>query len=490
VHPAGTSSCQRADKAGLTAPGGGHAEPVDRDYDLIVIGGGAAGLAAAQAGAAARARTLLVAEGEIGGECTFTGCVPSKTLIEAAARGAAFTEATAEVRRAVATIAATETPAVLSRRGIEVLRGRAAFRSPREITVDGSVLRARGFVVATGSRPAVPPVSGLAGVPYLTNENVFDLTCLPASLAILGAGAVGCELAQAFARLGSQVTLIEAAPRLLPAAEPAVAEVLSQVFAAEGITVRTGSAVETISSIPNGSGCLLRLHDSAEVAAAKLLVAAGRTPNTPDLGLASAGIRLDGRGALVVDRTLATTARGVYAAGDVTGQIMLVSGATHEGHVAAVNAVTNGETRKVAHAWVPTGSFTDPEYGAIGMREQECRDAGIDYETAVIWCEDLTRAIIDDRTAGFCKLIADRGTHKFLGAHIVGERAVETVQMMATIMAGGLTVEQVADLELAFPTYSAIILMAARDLKYKLDPEYASLHQSGMVGSPASKALS
>ena len=169
---------------------------------------------------------------------------------------------------------------------------------------------------------------------------------------------------------------------------------------------------------------------------------------------------------------------------------MLVSGATHEGHVAAVNAVTNAETKKVAHTLVPTGSFTDPEYGAIGMRESQCCDAGIDYETSVIWCEDLTRAIIDDRTAGFCKMIADRRTHKFLGAHIVGERAVETVQLMATIMAGGLTVEQVADLELAFPTYSAIILMAARDLKYKLDPEYAALYQSGMAGSPANKALS
>jgi pyruvate/2-oxoglutarate dehydrogenase complex dihydrolipoamide dehydrogenase (E3) component len=165
----------------------------------------------------------LVAEGEIGGECTFTGCVPSKTLIEAAARGAAFTDATAAVHKAVAAIAATETGEVLTRRGIEVVRGRAAFTSPREVTEDGRVVRARGFVVATGSRPAIPPVSGLAGVPYLTSENVFDLTELPASLAILGGGAVGCELAQAFARLGSNVTLVEAAPRLLPATHAAYA---------------------------------------------------------------------------------------------------------------------------------------------------------------------------------------------------------------------------------------------------------------------------
>ena len=210
------------------------------DYDLIVIGGGAAGLGAARAGAAAGARTLLVSEGEIGGECTFTGCVPSKTLIEAAARGAAFPAAMAAVREAVAAIAATETAEVLAADGIEVLRGRAVFSSPREISVDGRVLRARGFVIATGSRPAVPPVPGLAEAGYLTNETVFGLDKRPGRLAVLGGGAVGCELAQPFARFGSQVMLIEAAPRLLPAADPAASQVIEDVFHAEGIGMRTG----------------------------------------------------------------------------------------------------------------------------------------------------------------------------------------------------------------------------------------------------------
>jgi pyruvate/2-oxoglutarate dehydrogenase complex dihydrolipoamide dehydrogenase (E3) component len=165
---------------------GGHPERVDHDYDLIVIGGGAAGLAAAQAGAAAKARTLLVAEGETGGECTFTGCVPSKTLIEAAARGAGFTEAMTAVRKTVAAIAATESADVLTRRGIGMLRGHAEFTAPRQVAVDGRTLLARGFVLAAGSRPAVPPVPGLAGTPYLTNENLFELDRLPGSLAIVG----------------------------------------------------------------------------------------------------------------------------------------------------------------------------------------------------------------------------------------------------------------------------------------------------------------
>ena len=312
---------------------------MDRDYDLIVIGGGAAGLAAAQAGAAARARTLLVAAGEIGGECTFTGCVPSKTLIEAAARGASFTGAAAAVREAVAAIAATETADVLTRRGIEVVRGRAAFTSPREVIAAGRVLRARGFVVATGSRSALPPVPGLAAVPYLTNEDVFDLTELPDSLAVLGGGAVGCELAQAFARLGSQVTLVEAAPRLLPSADPAAAVVIGEAFAAEGITVRVGSPVKTVTSIPNGSGCLLQLHDSTQVAAERLLVAAGRAPVTDGLGLDAAGIRLNDRGAIAVNGALATTASGVYAAGDVTGLMPFTHAAYAMGRIAARNAL-------------------------------------------------------------------------------------------------------------------------------------------------------
>jgi pyruvate/2-oxoglutarate dehydrogenase complex dihydrolipoamide dehydrogenase (E3) component len=442
---------------------------MDRDYDLIVIGGGAAGLAAARAGAAARARTLLVAEGQIGGECTFTGCVPSKTLIEAAARGASFTEAAASVREAVAAIAATETAEVLVRRGIEVVRGHAAFTSPREVAVAGRVLRARGFVVATGSRAALPPVPGLAGVPYLTNEDVFDLTELPASLAILGGGAVGCELAQAFARLGSQVTLVEAAPRLLPAADPAAAAVIGEVFTAEGITVRAGSPVKTVTSIPNGSGCLLQLHDSTEVAADKLLVAAGHAPATAGLGLDAAGIRLNDRGAIAVNGALATAASGVYAAGDVTGLMPFTHAAYAMGRIAARNALRKHRpAERFSTAGIPWAVFTDPEVAQAGLTEQQAAASVPGARVACLPMSEVDRAVTAGRTEGFIKIIAgprrltrSLGGGRILGATIVAPRAGDMIGEIALAMRAGLFTGRLAQATRAYPTWSLAVQQAA-----------------------------
>src|SRR6516225_4989552 len=340
------------------------------DHDLVVIGGGTAGLGAALAAAAAGARTLLVSEGEIGGECTFTGCVPSKTLIEAAARGATFPVAMAAVRRVVAAIAE-----VVAAEGIEVLRGRAVFVSPGEISVDGRVLRARRFIIATGSWPAVPPVPGLAEAGYLTNETVFGLDELPGRLTVLGGGAVGCELAQAFARLGSQVALIEAAPRLLPTADPAASQVVEGVFRAEGIRVRTGAAVASVKH--NSDGVTLCLASGEEAAGDQLLVATGRDPVTGHLGLAGAGVRLDKRGYVVTDRHLATTAPGIYAAGDVTGLMPFTHAAHAMGRLAARNALRHRWSPPDAFATtaIPWVVFTDPEVAQVGLTEAQAAAA-------------------------------------------------------------------------------------------------------------------
>jgi pyruvate/2-oxoglutarate dehydrogenase complex dihydrolipoamide dehydrogenase (E3) component len=437
------------------------------DYDLIVIGGGAAGLAAAQAGAAAHVRALLVSEGELGGECTFTGCVPSKTLIEAAAHGEAFPEAMATVRQAVAMIAATETPEVLRRRGIEVQRGHAAFTSPQEIRVDGRTLRARSFVLATGSQPVVPPIPGIEQVPYLTNENLFDLTRAPDSLAILGGGAVGCELAQPFRRLGTDVTVIEAARRLLSTAEPEASEVVERVFQADGIQVRTSTRTEIIK--PNETGVTLHLPGGEILAAERLLVATGRQPVTSGLGLDAAGVRVDERGSIVTDQHLATTAAGVYAAGDVTGRMMFTHAAYAMGRLAARNAL-RGRLRPPASfrtGAIPWAVFTSPEVAQVGITEQEATTRK-GTRIAYLPMREVDRAVTASRTSGFVKLVGgprpglgNAGGGRVLGATIVADRAGEMINEVALAIRTGMFTGRLAQAIHAYPTWSLAIQQAA-----------------------------
>jgi pyruvate/2-oxoglutarate dehydrogenase complex dihydrolipoamide dehydrogenase (E3) component len=436
-------------------------------YDLVVIGGGAAGLGAARAAAATGARTLLVSAGEIGGECTFTGCVPSKTLIEAAARGAAFPGAMTAVRQAVATIATTETAEALAAGGIEVVRGHAVFTSPGELSMAGRVLRARRFVIATGSQPAIPPVPGLAEARYLTNETVFDLTELPARLAVLGGGAVGCELAQAFARLGSQVIIAEAAPRLLPAADPAASQVIEEVFRAGGISLRTGVAAASVQQ--NDNGIALVLASGEKLGADRLLVATGRRPVTGHLGLEAAGVRLDDRGCIATDRHLATTARGIYAAGDVTGRMPFTHAAFAMGRLAARNAL--------GRAWSPPGVFdttaigwvvfTDPEVAQVGLTEAQAA-AHRGARVAYLPMREADRAVTAGRTEGFVKIIAgprrvlgNTGGGRVLGATVVAARAGEMIHEPALAMRTGMFTGRLAQTVHAYPTWSLAIQQAA-----------------------------
>lgn len=462
-------------------------------YDLIVIGGGAAGLGAARAGAAAGARVLLVSEGEIGGECTFTGCVPSKTLIESAARGAGFADAMAGVRGAVNTIAATETAGMLAREGIEVLRGTAVFTSPREVSVARHVLRARGFVIATGSRPAIPPVPGLADTDYLTNETVFGLEELPGRLAVLGGGPVGCELAQAFARLGSTVTLIEAAPRLLPAADPAVSDLIAAVFRAEGISVRIGVAAASVTQ--EDKGVALALAPGEQVTADRLLVATGRQPVAGGLGLAEAGVQLDQRGYIVTDRHLATTARGIYAAGDVTGRMPFTHAAFGMGRLAARNALRRrwGPHGTFAASAIPWVVFTDPEVAQVGLAEAEAAAAHPGARVAWLPMSEADRAVTAGRTDGFVKIIAGRcrvlgstGGGRVLGATIVAARAGEMIHEPALAMRAGMFTGRLAQATHAYPTWSLAIQQAAAQFFGRHGGRIARAARPAAPGSPES----
>lgn len=384
------------------------------------------------------------------------------------------TDAIAAVREAVAAIAATETAAVLEREGIEVVRGRAAFISPQEIEVGRQRLRARRFVVATGSRPAIPPIRGLTQVGYLTNETVFGLHGCPASLAVLGGGAVGCELAQAFRRFGTAVTVVEEAPRLLPAMDRRAARVIEHVFRREGIQMRTG--VPVIGVEQDRHGVRLSL---ARGEAERVLVATGREPVTGGLAAEAAGVRLDGQGHIVTGPDLVTSAPGIYAAGDVTGRMPFTHAAHAMGRLAARNATGGRQfARGAAHGLpgrrgiftttaIPRVIFTDPEVAQVGITEDEAagrRGSKVAYLSA----SEVDRAVTAGATDGFVQLIAGprpllgkTGGGRVLGGTIVAARAGEMIHEIALAIRTGMFTGRLAQAVHAYPTWSLAVQQAA-----------------------------
>lgn len=435
-------------------------------YELIVVGGGAAGMAAARAGARRGARTLLVQDGEIGGDCTFTGCVPSKTLIEAAAAGDPFDRAMERVRATVVAIAASESTAVLRGEGVEVLHGRARFRSGTELDVDGRRLRAERIVIATGAGPVVPPIPGLDSVSFLTNETAFDLTTLPRSIAVLGGGSIGCELAQAFRRYGSSVTLIEAGSRLLSKEEPDASDVVAEVLRRDGVDVRLGSTVLAVAPGVQGCGASLHLDDKTTVATDAVLVAVGRTPGNDWLDLEAGGVEVDEHGFVRTDDRLATTADGIYAAGDVTGRLPFTHAADAMGRLAAANALSRNRWRRFRPDAIPWVTFTAPEVARVGMTEAQAVEYG--GRVAHLPMSEVDRAMTAARTDGFVKLIAGPrritrglGGGRILGATIVAARAGEMIHEPALAMHTSMFTGRLVEAVHAYPTWSSAVQQAA-----------------------------
>jgi pyruvate/2-oxoglutarate dehydrogenase complex dihydrolipoamide dehydrogenase (E3) component len=438
--------------------------PTGVDADLLVIGGGAGGLAAARTAARMRRRAILVSDGPPGGDCTFTGCVPSKTLIEAAGQGVPFAAAMDRVRTTIARIAATETAEVLRGEGIDVIDGRAAFADPRTVTVAGRPLSARRVVIATGSAPMIPPIPGLGDGPILTNENVWQLTDPPASVAIIGGGPIGCELAQAFIRYGITVTLVEATSRLMPKEEPAAAEVIAEVFKREGIDLRLAATVTRVDR-PSDRIVRLTLDDGSQVQAGQVLVAVGRRPVTDGLNLQAAGVATDERGYIRTDAHLAATA-GIYAAGDVTGWLPFTHAADEMGRLAAINALRWPLRLRFHSESVPWVTFTDPEVARIGINEAQA--AARRGRVAELPLDQVDRAVTAERTAGFIKLIAgprrltgNLAGGRLLGATIVAPRAGEMIHEAALVMRTGAFVGRLAQTVHAYPTWSTGIRKTA-----------------------------
>jgi pyruvate/2-oxoglutarate dehydrogenase complex dihydrolipoamide dehydrogenase (E3) component len=438
-----------------------------RDYQLVVIGGGAGGMGAARAGVRRGLETLLVSEGELGGDCTFTGCVPSKALISASARGDSFGDAMAQVRRAIDTVAATETEEVFRREGIDVVRTRARFTSPNEVDLDGKRIAADRFVVATGAHPAVPPIPGLREAQPFTSDNVWSLTAAPASLAVLGGGAIGCELAQAFRRFGTEVTIVEALDRLVPREEPESSQVLHEVFAEDGIDVRAGQKVTSV------EGGVLHLDGGDAIKADAVLAAFGRSPNTADLGLDAAGVELDDRGFVKTDEYLATTAGSIWAVGDVAGSLQFTHAADEMGRIAVGNAFGKVRKRRFRAGRTPWVTFTEPEIGRVGITEAEApRGARVAY----LPMTEVDRAVADGRTSGFVKIIVgprfvlgDLGGGRILGATVAAARGGELIHEASIAMRTGMFPARLVLATHAYPTWSMAIPKALGQLFVEIE---------------------
>lgn len=426
------------------------------DYDVLVVGGGTAGLAAARGAVSAGRRVAMLVDGPVGGDCTFTGCVPSKTLIEAAAAGQDFAEAMRRVHRTIDHIAATESADVLRGEGIEVVEGTVRFTDPTHVDVAGRALSAGRVVLATGSSPIVPAV--LDGAGPLTTDTFWSLTELPGSVAVVGGGAVGCEIAQALARFGTDVTMIEQADRVLPGEEAEASAIVESALESAGVTVLTGSHVTATS--PDG----LTLAGGKAIRPGCVLVAAGRRPKTASLGLDAAGIDLDDRGFVVTDDQLRTTAAGIYAAGDVTGRLTFTHAADAMGRLAIRNAFARTGHRFDADP-IPLVTFTDPEIARVGLREDQA--AELDARVAYLPLSEVDRALASGRTDGYVKIIAGSrtgigrvGGGKIIGATIVAPHAGEMIGEVALAMRAGMFTGRLAQSVHAYPTYSVAVQQA------------------------------
>ncbi|MGI9606121.1 MAG: dihydrolipoyl dehydrogenase family protein [Acidimicrobiales bacterium] len=431
-------------------------------HDVIIIGGGTAGLGAARASRVLGRRPVLITDGPIGGDCTFTGCVPSKTLIAASRAGVDFDLAMERVHRTVDGIAATESADVLRSEGVEVIEGRGAFVAADSVEVDGRTFTSDRILIATGANATIPQIDGLDSVPFLTTETVWGLDVLPPSIGILGAGPAGSELAMAFAGFGSSVTIFEMADRVLPNEEPEASAVVKRALEGEGVRVCLEGSVAAVSGSTAGVDVQV---GSDTISVATLLVATGRSANTASLGLDAAGVKTTPSGHVLVDGKLRTNVKGIRAAGDVTGLLPFTHAADEQGRMAIAHAFGKGARWSYSTSATPWVTFTSPEVARLGVLEADAPEGAM---VAHLPLDRVDRAITDGRTDGFVKLIAapkslTRGLFggQIVGATIVAPRAGEMIHGPAIAARTGMFVGRLAQVTTPYPTYASAIQQAA-----------------------------
>jgi len=463
-------------------------KPSRFDRNLVVIGGGSAGLVAAYIGAAVKAKVTLVEKHRMGGDCLNTGCIPSKALIRSAkllsqirrANDYGIRSATAEVdfaevmervQRVIGAVQPHDSVERYTGLGVECIQGEAKILSPWSVeltTVTGKqTLTARSIVIAAGARPFVPAIPGIDEVGYVTSDTIWSLRILPRRLAVLGGGPIGCELAQCFARLGSQVTVVEMLPRLMIREDPDISERVTRCFREEGIAVLVGHKAKSF-HVENGEKLLIAEHEGEEtqIAFDLLLVAVGRIANTTGYGLEALGIGTTRQHTVATDEYLATRYPNIYACGDVAGPYQFTHVGSHQAWYASVNALFGTLKRfRADYSVIPWATFTDPEVARVGLNEIEAKEKGIAYEVTTYDLEELDRAIADSEARGLVKVLTAPGKDRILGATIVAEHAGDLITEYISAMKHGIGMNKILGTIHIYPTLAEANKYAAGNWK-------------------------
>jgi pyruvate/2-oxoglutarate dehydrogenase complex dihydrolipoamide dehydrogenase (E3) component len=450
-----------------------------RRYNLVVLGAGTAGLVSAAAAAGLGARVALVEKNLLGGDCLNFGCVPSKALIRSARAAsevrhaseygidlqdgtaqADFSKVMSRVRRLRAEISQNDSVERFSSLGVDVFLGKGSFVDQKTVQVGDLRLRFKRAVIATGARPASLKIPGLESAGYLTNETVFSLNSIPSRLLVIGGGPIGCELAQAFARLGSRVTLVEAQPQFLAREDPDAAEILAHSLTRDQVEIRLSTRVATVSAAGGQKRAELISGDRTETMEFdQILVGIGRIPNVEDLNLQAAGVHC-GSGGIQVNDRLQTSNSKIFAAGDVCLPHKFTHTADASARIVIQNALFFG-SRKVSALTVPWCTYTSPEIAHVGLYEEEARSKGIEVTTFKVPFSEVDRAILDGEDEGFVKIHVKKGTDEIIGATIVAEHAGELISELSVAIAAGIGLGRIANVIHPYPTQAEAIRKAA-----------------------------
>lgn len=449
-------------------------------YDLVVVGAGPAGLLAAHKAATQGAKVALIERDLLGGECLNTGCIPSKTIIRTSRLYAEMRNAEnfgartprdinvdfpflmERVRRVRARVSHLSFSARrLASLGIDIYFGEATFAGRTAVVVNGTTIRFRRALIATGSRPMIPSISGLAEAGYLTNENVFDLTELPRRLLVLGGGPLGCELAQAFCRLGSQVTIVQDEPMFLRQEERDAAQILSEALVRDGIEIHLNT--QAVNVRVDGNQKLIDLVSEADkhkVVVDQILIGVGQTPNVGGLNLDAVGVKYDIKAGIQVNDFLQTTNARIYAAGDVCFERTFTHIEDASAGIVVQNALFQGRKRLSALT-IPWCTYTDPEIAHVGLYVREAREKGIAVKTFTVLMHDVHRAIADGEEEGFVKVSVKEGTDRILGATVVARHAGEMINDISLAITSGIGLRALASVTHPYPTQAQAVKMAA-----------------------------